>query len=143
MAVYDEVLPATRSCTHRTVRWTPHPAAAGCPCCGTLEVARGRKVTSYAVTEINPDPGFGCGRAFQLTKADGTVYSLFLGAGEVICDCPGKCYAASERADRRHGRPSPTSGCCHLDAVATLIQRGWLPDPRGNGEADVACSEVA
>lgn len=139
-----DLLTQTRTHASRGVKWTPHPATAGCPCCGTVEVYRSRKPTTYTLTEFPVRPGYGSGRAFELVKADGTVYHLFLADDRPLstCDCPGFSYASTSRADRRHGDRFETLGCCHLDAVESLVWNCWLPDPRGNGEQDAGPTEA-
>lgn len=120
-------LPATRSHKARSYEWHPETS--------TLVVTKGKKATGYALREFRPDAGYGQGRAFELVKADGTKYHLFLGMGEFSCDCPGKTYEAAEKADSRNGDTSPTLGCCHLDAIASLILAGRLPPPEGGSAA--------
>lgn len=142
MTVYTELLAASRTHARRGLYWTPHPADAGCPCDGTLEITKGKKGTRYSLTEIPVGAGFGNGRGFQLRKDDGTVYSLYLGTDRTDCDCPGKCYEASEKADRRHGSKSETLGCVHLDAVLALLSNDWLASPLARGHEDVGTTET-
>jgi hypothetical protein len=137
-----ELLTASRTHARRGLYWTPHPASAGCSCDGTLEITKGKKGTRYTLTEIPVGAGFGNGRGFQLAKEDGTVYSLYVGTDRTDCDCPGKCYEATEKADRRHGTRSESLGCCHLDAVVALLANNWLPDPRTNPGQDVSNTEA-
>lgn len=129
MPVYTASLSPTRSQQSRTVTWVPHPADRRCPCSGTLAIGKGgKKTTGYLVTEVLPDVKYGGGRAFQMSKADGTTYSVYLGF-EPSCDCPGKTYEATDRADQRHGDRSESLGCCHLDALYHLTTNGHLPYP--------------
>jgi hypothetical protein len=109
-----------------------------------LTVTKGKKDTRYAVTEVYVSPNYGAGRAFQLFKADGTVYHLFLADDRPhsTCDCPGCSYQNAEKADARHGDRFETLGCCHLDAVHNVIWNNWLPDPRTNPGADVGATET-
>ncbi len=139
-----EVLPATRSESHRGYSWEPCPADAACPCSGVLTVTTKRKHQRYAITELVPDRGWD-GRAFEVRKPDGTVYHCFLAANrqDSTCDCPAKTYAAAERADRRHGDRYETLGCCHLDAIDSIVGNGWLPHPgAGDPAADVGTAEI-
>src|SRR5687768_11912751 len=100
-----DLLTPTRTHASRGIQWRPHPASAGCPCCGTLTAYRSRKPTTYTLTEFPVGPGYGPGRAFSLRKGDGTVYHVFLADDQQLstCDCPGFSFAGSARADRRHG----------------------------------------
>lgn len=142
---YDDLLTPTRTHASRGVKWQPHPADAGCPCCGTLEVYRSRKPTAYTLTEFPVGRGYGSGRAFELRKDDGTTYHLFLADDLTLstCDCPGFSYAGSARADRRHGDHFETLGCVHLDAIDALVNfNRWLPDPRCHDEQDAGPTET-
>jgi hypothetical protein len=119
--VYVDVLPATRSCKHRAVSW--------CPDHSELTITA-KKVQRYTLREFRPDRGYGPGRAFKLTKGDGTTYHLFVGPDGSSCDCAGCSYEASGKADRRHGDGGfGTKGCSHLDATECLLRNGWLDRP--------------
>jgi hypothetical protein len=135
-----DLLTSTRTHERRSITWEPHPADAGCPCCGELEITKSRKSTTYSVTEFPVATGFGLpGRAFRLVKAaDAVSYELFLADDRRLsfCSCPGATFGAVERADRRHGDTRGRLCCCHADALDNIVGNGWLPDPRGNGEAD-------
>ena len=136
-----ELLTPTRTCGHRAIDWQPCPA--GCPVDGRLVVKTDRKHTAYCVTETYAAPGF-AGRAFKVRKADGTTYDCLLAddRGHSTCTCPGCTYGAAEKADRRHATRFETLGCNHLDALATLVDAGALPESRTNAEADAGATEV-
>jgi hypothetical protein len=127
MPVYIEALEATKSSKHRGIRWTPHPAEAGCGCDGELVIDTDRCRCRYRVTEF---PTAWAGRAFRLDKLDGSEsYDVFVGADrrDDRCDC---------RGFERYGL------CKHVDAVRALLDNRWLPDPRANPEADTGPTEA-
>ena len=94
-AVRSALLPASRSCK----RAVAFDAARQ-----VLSIVTGRKCCCYRVTEVYAAPGFG-GRAFRLDRVDaaGEPRHVLLAAdrGLSSCDCEGKSYEASERANRR------------------------------------------
>lgn len=128
----------TRSRKSRPYSYQPGPA--GCGVLTLTEGVRNPVKIRYLVEEFTPDGAFP-GRAFRLTKAGGPdVYSVFLcadGHGNV-CDCAGKSYEATAKADQRAwerreaARVGRSLGCKHLDALLTLLRGGHL-EP----EADV------
>jgi hypothetical protein len=103
------------------------------PGCRRLTLGTGKRAASYTVAEFSPDREFP-GRAFQLVKhAGGEVYSVLVGHEGVICDCAGKTYEASGKANYRAWLEDrdqfKTLGCRHLDAVHVLLMGGWLDLP--------------
>ena len=139
---FSELLPATRSQARRGFYWKPCPAGwSGRRAAGGHEGEEGHRLP--ADRDV-PRPRLPAGRAFQLRKVDGTTYHLHLADDRPhsTCDCPGHTYANTERADKAHGDRFETLGCVHLDAVATLVWNGWLPESRTNPAADVASTEV-
>ena len=115
MPTFTEVLPATKSCDHTSIRWTPEATA---PARGCLIVSTRRDITTYAATEFPADGG----RAFRLVKliggTDRTVgaYSVFIatpGGGEYdTCECKG--FLASN------------SHCRHVSAMRAILENAEL-----------------
>ena len=131
-----EALPPTRSCQHRGIEWDREAHE--------LTVTCGKNSERYAVSEIYPGRGFAAGRAFEVVKlSTGEAYGAFLAHDRAYssCDCAGKTYEGTARADRRHGERGESLGCKHLDALAALADNGWLPDPRANPDADAGPTE--
>lgn len=127
MTSFLETLPPCKSSKHRAVRWTPHPACAGCPCSGHMEIGTTRGLTRYNVIEF---PTTWDGRAFRVEKADGSeVYDVFVPRdhGFERCDCMG-----FERYDH----------CKHTAALRAVLANGWLPHSGENGEQDVGPTEA-
>lgn len=143
-ATSTEVLTATRSHTHRAVTWTPCGRDSRCPCTGSLSIATKKGVEKYGVIEIGVGTGFPPGLGYQCVKPNGEVYSCLLADRRELstCDCAGYTYASSRKADARHKTTSDTLGCKHLDAILSLIQNGWLADPRCNPDQDVSNTET-
>jgi hypothetical protein len=139
-----ETLPSTRSAKHRAINWTPCPAESRCPCTGTLAITTSKKHEEYGVVEIIPSPHYEPGRAFQMVKPDGEVYSLLLAdrRDRSECDCAGFSYDATRKADYRHQSRTDSLGCKHLDAIAAVIANGWLPHPQANPDQDVTSTEI-
>lgn len=138
-----ESLPPTRSLAVRVLTWEPCPVGCSCQGVATVVVARSangkRKATRYAVTEFAADKSYGDGRAFRFEKFDGDSgevaesRNVFLATNRLLseCDCEGKSFAATERADREHRRLGEydrcdTLGCVHLDTARALVANGWL-----------------
>lgn len=83
------------------------------------------------------DPRAFRGRAWEVAKqSSGEVRHVYIGPECCDCDCEGKTYEATARADRlaweRGEGPTGfhTLGCTHLDGVRELLTLGYL---------DVAC----
>jgi hypothetical protein len=119
------------------------------PSFSRLSISTGRKCGCYQVEEIYAAPGFR-GRAFTLTNLEsGESYNLLLAEDRYhsTCDCCGHSYGAVAEANRRaveRGEDVVESlGCKHLDAVAHVIDQGWLVDPRSNPEADTGSAITA
>jgi hypothetical protein len=124
-----EVIDGCKTSPKRAIRWTLHPASAGCTCEGLLEIHCCRGSKAYTVTEFSTTWD---GRAFTLTKADGDEsYNVFVGRdwSAYQCDCAGFCY----------GRDKP---CRHVLAMVAVLANGWLPDPRANPDQDVGPTEL-
>lgn len=108
MAVFTEVLPATKSVTHRAMTWNPVRRGVG-----VLEIADTRTHTRYAVCELAVGAGFS-GWAFKLTKTDGEIYCVCVGdrVGEHSCDCKGFVFGRGK-------------ACKHIAAVVGMLDNGW------------------
>lgn len=102
------------------------------PGCRRLTLGAGKKAAAYTVGEFTPDAGFP-GRAFQLLKADGEVYSVLVGRTGCLCDCAGTTYLSAAKANQRAfevgEKTYPTLGCKHLDCLSRLLREGWLDLP--------------
>lgn len=108
-----------------------------------LTVFRRGKPTRYLVSEVTPDlnPGERPFRVFQCEKADGERHHQRFGEGFCDCDCKGKVYGASAKADRwnwmlpltEQEEEYETLGCVHLDAVAWALRDGLLDVERPVG----------
>lgn len=127
MTTFTDSIQGCKTSPTRTIWWTPHPAEAGCPCEGILEVESKQGTTAYRVTEFWTSWD---GRAFTLDKEEGETYFAFVAANgtDHRCDCPGHTYG--------HGQP-----CRHLLALRVVLANGWLPHPGLNGERDVGNAE--
>lgn len=103
------------------------------PGCRRLSIGIGQKAVSYTVSEFKPGAAFE-GRAFALDK-HGTSerYSCLIGAQAATCDCAGKTYLNTEKANLRSwlrdDREFPSEGCKHLDVLRVLLNGGWLDAP--------------
>lgn len=86
----------------------------------TLEIQQGREVDSYIVEEYTPDVLFD-GRAFQLKKPDGEVYSVFLARNgqDNLCCCRGF-------ESKGH--------CKHIDSLRGLCDTGEIVEPGSDRE---------
>lgn len=119
------------------------------PACRRLTLGKGRKLAAYTVSEFRPD---GPGRAFTVTKfATGEHYAVLISPAGSSCDCAGKSYEASDKANWRayHAgeRTYRTLGCKHMDALHLLLREGWLDLPEGSApaveETEVSLAGVA
>ena len=122
---FTEVLPATRSCPHAAIRWTPAdpsdpsdlPAGGELPPAGTLAIDQTRASVRYAVTEF---PTGWDGRAFHFAKAGGEPgtdptadsYDVFVGRNPADRQC--QCKGFLRRGD-----------CKHALAARALVADGW------------------
>ena len=110
MEAYTEVLPPTKSQTHRAYTWEPL-ATAATPLAGVLALTDSRTHARYAVEEFPADAG----RGFVLRKA--------AGAGFYACNVRG----ADGTADLCECRGFEAHGHCkHLDTLRDLIANGRL-----------------
>jgi hypothetical protein len=122
-ATLTEVLPATKSCPHSAMNWTPADPGApelvdGLPAAGELEIVSRRTSCRYLVVEY-PIPW--AGRGFRLVKAEGepgsdpteSSYDVFVSRGgqDRLCQCKGFT---------RWGH------CRHLAAAEALVSNGWV-----------------
>src|SRR3954464_9244967 len=115
-ATFTEVLPATKSCPHSAIRFTPGEFEGT----GTVVIDRRRGSAEYVVTEI-PCGGAFDGRAFRFVKGAGSPgtdpnedgYAVFVGRNrqDRLCECKG------------FGR---WGGCKHTATALALIENGWL-----------------
>jgi hypothetical protein len=97
-----------------------------------------KKTECYTLKEFEHQMGLPC-RAFECTRTTGErageVYHLLVSPGGISCDCAGKSYESTARADWNAylaGEPQfKTVGCIHGDAVALLLAAGLfdLPQP--------------
>lgn len=85
-----------------------------------LTIQQKKEVDSYTVEEYIPDAPFD-GRAFQLKKQDGEVYSVFLARNgqDNLCCCRGF---------------ESTSRCKHIDSLSGLCEGGAIPEPGSDRE---------
>ena len=108
---------------------------------GVLTVTTGRKVARYVVSELVPAHRDGIGRLFSIRAADGSIITVFVAADpdHSTCDCPhARCLTIPPDAS-----PEPQiDGCWLLGALASVLARGWLPDPRVNPEQDVGATDL-
>lgn len=128
MFTFTETLPATKSCPHAAITWTPDLSRVGC---GVLRIDSARCSCRYHVFPV----GTGWdGKAFEMVKADAgsdaeaDTYHIFCHRGrqDNLCDCKGFS---------RHGR------CKHVAAAFALIGNGWDELWPVNPDADFANTE--
>jgi hypothetical protein len=109
---FYECLPERKASKRSGINWVPADEG---PAAGTLAIFTDRSSCTYAVAEFPADEG----RGFHLVKrTPGTdrneeAYSCFLPqcGDRRDCECKGFAYAGH---------------CKHLDALAALIENGWL-----------------
>lgn len=113
-------------------------AGLGLPALGVVTISVGKKSARYLVTEVgSPDA---IRRAFRLSKPAGEpATDEEADHYDVVCgregDGPARARGCECRGFLRHNR------CKHADAVALLLDRGTLPEPLGNPEADAGDCE--
>lgn len=107
--VFTELLPATKSESHRSYTW--EALGGDSPRAGILTLTDSRTHTRYAVEEFPADTG----RGFVLLKA--------VGAGHYHCHVSPKHPSADICGCRGHER---WGHCKHLDALRDLIANGKL-----------------
>lgn len=101
------------------------------PGSGLLTVERNKKVERYTLKEFAPQMDFPA-RAFECVRETGVrsgeVYHLLASRGGITCDCAGRSYEATARANTRAyyegGDQFASAGCVHADAVALLLRAG-------------------
>lgn len=110
MTTFTEVLPRTQSGA-AAIRWTPSGDDLS-PVAGVLRIDTERASDNYVVTEF---PTGWTNRGFTVTKTVGNrSYTVFCHRDRLAatsCDCEGH---------RFHFH------CKHADAVAALVENGWL-----------------
>jgi hypothetical protein len=99
----------------------------GTPADAVVEIVKGKQVCRYLVAVTSWTPAEGLVPRWQ--KPDGTLYTLSFDGFAGTCDCAACSWEATRRADRRHGQPSGSYGCCKLDTLAELVSRKLLPVP--------------
>ena len=116
MTTFTEVLPVRKASQHSALNWTPVSDDFS-PVAGVLVLHTDTATSGYTVTEF---PTGWTGRGFTLRKlpqgSDPTeeAYSVFCNPARPLaasCTCKGH-----QRFDH----------CKHADAVASLIENGWL-----------------
>jgi hypothetical protein len=112
MATFIEALPATKSSTTNTIRFTPSATAMG----GLLTIDTKRSRAEYLLAEFHATNG----RAFHFAKlTSGTDPESE--SYTVLCVKPGHGYDSCEcRGFHRHGH------CKHVEAVKAILENGWM-----------------
>lgn len=125
-------LPPSRSIPSRSYTCDPLPLGQvklidGTPAAAVVTITKKKTVCRYLVAVTGWTDAEGVITRWQ--KPDGTLYNLSFSGFSGTCDCPACSWEATQRADRRHGTPSGSYGCCKLDTLAELVSRRLLPLP--------------
>lgn len=127
-------LPPSRTHAVRVVSYRPTCGRVGA-CAGVLAVGVARKAThklkwdGYQLVETE---NHWRGRSFVVAKVGrpDRVHHLFFGVDEVTCDCEGREYLSTARANQsalEEGRELYLGyGCVHADSLAALLVGGWF-----------------
>lgn len=99
-----------------------------------LTVRRGKLLEEYALAEFAPDPlpGGPSARAWECVKArTGEVHHLLaLAGGGISCDCAGRSYEGTARANWRafleEREQAASLGCIHADFLALALSAGLM-----------------
>jgi hypothetical protein len=108
------------------------------PGSGLLTVERNGKVERYTLREFEARMDFPC-RAFECVRETGVrageVYHLLVTPHSLSCDCAGKTFASTARANTRafyeEREQFSSAGCVHADAVKLLLDAGLFDLPAG------------
>lgn len=108
------------------------------PGTGLLTVTRRNKTERYSLKEFAASLDFPC-RAFEVVRQSGErsgeVYHLCVSRGGITCDCAGRSYEATARANAAAyyagEEQFPSAGCIHSDAVKLLLAAGLFDFPEG------------
>lgn len=108
------------------------------PGTGLLCVTRRNRTERYTLKEFAAELDFPA-RAFEVVRQTGErageMYHLLVSRGGVTCDCAGRSWAATERANAAAfyaGQEQfPSAGCIHSDAVKLLLAAGLFDLPAG------------
>ncbi|MGH7170244.1 MAG: hypothetical protein ACRELF_15020 [Gemmataceae bacterium] len=77
-----------------------------------LFIANGKQTDGYCLEALDT------ANAYQLSKADGTVYNVLLAGHDSLCDCIGFEHRGMNTKDRK--------GCKHVASLTKLQQLGKL-----------------